>query len=287
MNTIRINLANLTQVTQTNKRRAKCPCCKNVYEKGRMHGYKATNRSDDKFQYICDWCIENDRYHSERSRQAEVVGKVENGIKDGIECEMSEMNDFARNWFYSKNWKATNDCSLNGENTCEMVSHTNKGFKAFTKQLPIIEKMLENGDIEMNNSCGTHFHVSMNDMIDENGINVMDKLRRNRKNVFGEMEKLMKENPQKTKEFFGRYFQHYADTLDNTDAYSKYAWVNLVANNNIEFRLNKFTSAKQYHKLCMFEIEVTKYIVANINNPKIKFSKMAKVLANKLERAWG
>lgn len=284
MNTIRENLS--TNLTTTNKRSATCSCCKNTFAKGTMHGFKATNRSNEKYQFICNNCITNERYHSNESRNAEIVGNVNNGVICGIECEMSEMNDFARNWFYEKNYKATNDCSLRGENTCEMVSNPNKGFKAFTKQLPIIEKMLENGEIEMNNSCGTHFHVSMNNMVDEYGINVMDKIRRNRKTIFGEMEKLMRENPSKTKEFFGRNFQHYADTLGNTDAYSKYAWVNLVADNNIEFRLNKFVSAKQYHNLCMFEIECVKYIVANTNNPKIKFSKMGKILAKKLERAW-
>ena len=36
----------------------------------------------------------------------------------------------------------------------------------------------------------------------------------------------------------------------------------------------------------MFEIEITKYIVQNIDNPKVKYEKMSKVLANKLERAW-
>lgn len=306
MNTIRENLS--TNLTTTNKRQATCSCCGNAYPSGTMHGYKATNRSDDKFQYICDWCITNDRYHSERSRDALVVGKVENGVICGIECEMSEMNDFARNWYYSKNWKATDDSSLDGDSTCEMVSNPNKGFKAFTKQLPIIEKLLENGDIEINESCGTHFHVSYNNMMTESGQNVMSILRRNRRNIFGGMYKLMLENPQKTEEFFGRNFTKYAkkeqkedieDALAKygvnsyqyrdaqyTDKNSKYRWINFNASNNIEFRINKFVNAKQYHKLCMFEIEITKYIVQNIDNPKVKYEKMSKVLANKLEKAW-
>ena len=284
MNTIREELA--INETKRNERQATCSCCKNVHPAGTMYGYKATNRSNDKFQYICRWCIDNDGYHSSASRNAESVGKVENGVIGGMEFEMSEMSQFARNWFYSKNYKATNDGSLNGETSCEMVSAPNKGFKAFTKQLPVIEKMLEDGEIEMDRSCGTHFHVSMNNMITERGNNAMYILRRNRKNIFGEMEKLMKENPEKTVSFFGRNFTHYADTLGNTTADSKYVWINLRYDNNIEFRLNKFVNAEQYHKLCMFEIECCKYIVANIDNPKIKFSKMAKVLAKKLERAW-
>lgn len=284
MNTIRTNLDVNKEVT--NKRQATCSCCKNTFASGTMYGYKATNRSDDKYQYICAHCIDNEGYHSASSRNAETVGKVENGVICGIECEMVEMNDFARNWFYSKNWKATNDGSLNGSTSCEMVSNPNKGFKAFTKQLPIIEKMLTDGIIEIDYSCGTHFHVSLNNMVTERHNNAMEILRRNRKNIFGEMEKLMLANPTKVQQFFGRDFTHYADTFYNTTAESKYCWVNLRYDNNIEFRLNKFINAEQYHKLCMFEIEVCKYIVNNIDNPKIKFSKMAKVIANKLERAW-
>lgn len=275
-----------TNETKTNERQATCSCCHNTFEGGTMYGFKATNRSDNKFQYICGNCITNDGYHSTASRTAEVVGKVNNGVICGTEFEMCEMDNFARNWFYEHNYKATNDGSLNGDTSCEMVSNPNKGFKAFTKQLPVIEKMLENGNIEIDSSCGTHFHVSLNNMITERGNNAMEILRRNRKNIFGLMEKLMLDNPQKTIEFFGRNFTHYASTFAETSPMSKYVWCNLTYNNNVEFRLNKFRNAEQYHKLCMFEIEVIKYIVTNIDNPKIKYSKMAKTIAKKLEKAW-
>ena len=289
MNTIRKSIINSLKNNEhkTNERRAKCSRCGNIFEKGTMVGTQVNTRSDGKYLYTCLSCMPNTYYHGNELIE---IGKPNKDLlKCGIELELNYIDENVRNWFYQKQWDSTNDSSLHDEEyrgkTCEMVSPLHNGFKSFTKQIGVIDEYLKNGLLEINESCGTHFHVSVQNMT-HNNENIMYRLRNNRKNIFGKMEKMMIDNPRKTVEFFGRNFTDYADTFANRDKSSRYAWVNLTRNTDIEFRLNKFVSGEQFHKLCMFEIELCKYIVYNINEPNVKYSEMSEHIAEMLEKAW-
>ena len=60
-------------------------------------------------------------------------------------------------------------------------------------------------------------------------------------------------NPELTKKVFGRYFTSYAKKITETATQKfhgdRYYWINCMADSNIEFRLNRFTSGKQYQNL--------------------------------------
>lgn len=270
-----------------NKNKARCSRCGCKFPKNTMLGSQINNRTNGKYRYTCVNCLPNTRYHG--NEVIEVGTPTADLMKNGMELEMNFINESVRNWFYDKQWSSTNDSSLHDEEhrgaTCEMVSPLTNGFNRLNKQINTIGKYLEEGLIEMNDSCGTHFHVSVNGMV-ANGENLMNRLRNNRKNIFGDMEKLMLSNPQKTKEFFGRNFTHYANTFAHEHVSSRYAWLNLTRNTDIEFRLNKFVTAKQYHDLCNFEIALVRYIVKNANDPNVKYSEMRQTIAQMLEKAW-
>ena len=258
---------------------ARCMNCGNVFLTADMIATTCANRGAAKRAFMCERCATtNQHYTSGRNTDAE-FGKVENGIKCGIELETAGSTLDARNMLFRFGFVPTNDSSLNNtrldmpyygyDKTCEYVSGINHGMKRFTKQFIEIEKMLNTRQIAMNSSCGTHFHVSYNDMLTTTGDNAMYFITNYYKSIFGDMQKIMEENHDKTEKFFGRYFTDYAPKFDSfshqhvNEYNERYCWVNLTNSTNIEFRLNKFVSAKQYTSLCMFEIWCVKTIMAN------------------------
>jgi hypothetical protein len=77
----------------------------------------------------------------------------------------------------------------------------------------------------------------------------------------------MQNNPTATEKVFGRTFTSYARPIDwdsTQECHSdRYHFINCLADNNIEFRLNKFTSGKQYQNLMKMEVEMVKCIINN------------------------
>ena len=124
---------------------------------------------------------------------------------------------------------------------------------------------MQEGHLQINDSCGTHFHVSVNNMKDGNGQAVyMDYVRRFYHSLFTPLANEMRANPEKTKALFGRNFTGYAQDINEyTDANNRYNFINVTNNNNIEFRLNKFVSAKQAQALTKMEVEMVKCIITN------------------------
>ena len=92
----------------------------------------------------------------------------------------------------------------------------------------------------------------------------MGYIRRFYHSLFIPLADAMRENPTKTKKLFGRCFTHYARDINRyTDADSRYNFINVTNDSNIEFRLNKFVTAKQSQELTKMEVEMVKCIVKN------------------------
>ena len=258
---------------------AKCMGCGAVKMVSEMVATACANRGANKVAYMCKHCAtHNDGYQSMRENGE--IGGVENGFRFGIELETNCSTDNFRNMMFRYGFEATHDGSLNdiGENryyggwgreaSCEYVSPTNKGLKRFTKQFIEIENYLNNGEIQMDDSCGTHCHISYNNM--ENG--EMAMICNYFQSLFTEIQNVMIANPEKTKKFFGRYFCHYAPRFyENThmrlgDHDDRYCWVNCTNHTNIEFRLNKFVTAEQMRECIKFEQWMTKTIIDNFTS---------------------
>ena len=228
-------------------------------------------------EYMCADCATHNRqYHTENSA---VLGtdKV-NKVFCGVEGEFSYSDEFARNAMFEYGFIPTHDSSLSSDgngsrygwdgNTCEYVSGLMKGLNRVSKWALTCDYLISEGHLKINSSCGTHFHVSIDSMKDGKGNKTyMGYIRRFYNSLFVPLCEEMKRNPEATVALFGRNFTGYAKAIDMATTQEvhgdRYYFINCMADTNIEFRLNKFVSGKQYQNLMKMEVEMVKCIVTN------------------------
>ena len=245
-----------------------CPGCLNEGT------HKITlDKRGNRAAYMCNHhYFSNEGYGRGGKNKAGAVGKDRKKMYCfGIEFETSFTSSKARIEFLGNGFTPTNDGSLRGERTCEYVSPRYYGMNSIVRYVKSIEKYKKSGDIELNASCGTHFHVSLNNMIMENGQNAMDYLQMKRiyKRVFSPLSQMLEADPERCKKVFGRPLNpHYASALSESfcDPRDRYNFVNVNNNNNIEFRVFKFRNAEQYTKAMWFARDVVDSIMRNFNS---------------------
>lgn len=255
---------------------AECTRCNRVFDVRSMIPCVSAKRGGNA-KYICAECDRtNERYHTSNDT---IVGKnYKHEIRIGVEVETSYTDSDARNAFFEYGCIATHDGSLRSdgtvrrygwdENTCEYVTPIMNGLPTASKLALTVQRMADGGHLKMNSSCGTHFHVSINNMEDANGDAVyMSYIRRFYNSLFMPLTVHLANHPEDTEKVFGRYFGQYRHkitwTATQEEHDDRYYYINCMADNNIEFRLNKFVNAKQYQALMKMCIEMTECIVKN------------------------
>lgn len=255
---------------------ATCTRCNSVFPVSEMVGTTSAKRGEN-VAYICRRCATvNESYHTNNDK---VLGtdKV-NQVFCGIEGEFSYSDEYARNVMFEYGFIPTHDCSIESEgygsrygwdgNTCEYVSGLMKGLNRASKWALSCDRLMADGHLKVNNSCGTHFHVSIDSMKDAYGNKTyMGYIRRFYNSLFVPLCEAMQANPDATVVLFGRYFTGYAKAINmaTTQRYhdDRYYFINCLAENNVEFRLNRFVNGKQYQNLMKMEVEMVKCIVKN------------------------
>lgn len=255
---------------------AKCSCCEGSFPVIDMVGTISAKRGGQP-EYMCaDCATRNQGYHASNDK---VMGTEKvNDVFCGIENETSFTDEYARNAMFEYGFIPTHDSSLHSDgmgtrygwdrNTCEYVSSLMRGLNRASKFALTCDRLIAEGHLRINDSCGTHFHVSIDSMKDKDGNKTyMGYIRRFYNSLFVPLCEEMKANPEATKALFGRFFTGYAQAIDmnTTQSYhgDRYYFINCMADNNIEFRLNRFVSGKQYQALMKMEVEMVKCIVAN------------------------
>lgn len=242
---------------------ANCTCCNHPFPVVEMTGTAMPNRGG-RTAYMCPDCATRNRFY--HTSNTELQGKAKNNkVFVGHEIETAYNSDYARNILFEYGAIPTNDSSLSGRRTCEFVTGIQQGLNISSKMWTTLETLMQEGHIQINDSCGTHFHVSIDSMKDKNGnATYMGYIQRFYHSLFCPLAKAMRENPEKTKRLFGRTFTGYArDINEHADPHSRYNFVNVTNNSNIEFRLNKFVNAKQAQTVTKMEVEMVKAIVTN------------------------
>lgn len=242
---------------------ANCTCCSGTFPVDSMVGTAMPNRGG-RVAYMCPTCARQNRYY--HTSNNELQGKAKkNLVFVGWELETSFSNDYARNQLFEYGMIPTNDSSLHGNRTCEYVSGIQQGLNIGSKMCVSIEKLMQENHLQINDSCGTHFHVSIDSMKDSNGQQTyMGYIQRFYHSLFVPLANEMRNNPDKTRKLFGRNFTGYARDIDeNANPNNRYNFINVTNNSNIEFRLNKFVSAKQAQAVTKMEVEMVKAIVTN------------------------
>lgn len=255
---------------------AECTSCGGEFPVVEMVGTVSAKRGGQP-TYICTRCASHN--HGYHTTNDEILGtdKV-NQVFCGIEFESSFSDEYARNVMFEYRFIATHDCSLRSDgvgnrygydgNTCEYVSGLMKGLNRASKFALSCDKLVADGHLKVNDSCGTHFHVSIDSMKDVYGNKTyMGYIRRFYNSLFVPLCEAMQANPDATKALFGRFFTDYAKAINmnTTQTYhnDRYYFINCMADTNIEFRLNRFVSGKQYQALMKMEVEMVKCIVTN------------------------
>lgn len=255
---------------------AECPRCKNLFPVDLMVRTESRKRGCRPILMCADCASHNSSYHTNNDV---IMGTAKaNAVKVGIEFETSFSDEYSRAMMFEYGFIPTHDGSLDSdghsnrygwdENTCEYVSGIMQGLNRASKFALSCDYMMSNGHLKVNNSCGTHFHVSVNDMRDAMGNKTyMGYIRRFYNSLFVPLCEEMKAHPVETTELFGRNFTRWAKEINWESTQSRhddrYHFINCLAENNIEFRLNKFVNGKQYQKLMKMEVEMVKCIVAN------------------------
>jgi hypothetical protein len=228
-----------------------------------MTGTAMPNRGG-RVAYMCRDCATRNRYyHTSNTAIQGIATKQKVGV--GHELELANHDDFARNVLFEYGCIPTNDSSLRGARTCEFVTGIQQGLNISSKMWVTLESLKNEGHIQINDSCGTHFHVSVDSMKDANGQQTyMDFIRRFYHSLFVPLANEMRANPEKTKALFGRTFTGYAQYIsESANPSNRYNFINVTNNSNIEFRLNRFVSAKQAQAVTKMEVEMVKCIVTN------------------------
>lgn len=269
---------------------AKCTCCQAVFQTADMVKTAMPNRGSAA-AYMCQRCAHQNEWYHTTNHKNRGTQKV-NAVHVGTELEVSYNDMHARNIMFEYGLIPTNDCSLRGENTCEFVTGIQSGLNIASKMVVTIENLINENHLEINQSCGTHFHVSVNDMKDENGNQIyMNYIKRFYHSLFIPLCEVMQANPDATKAVFGRYFQ--GDYCKPINQYSsvedRYLFINVKANSNIEFRLNKFQTAKQMQNLMKMEVEFVQTIITNFcehfNDSKIDARRYENMTAYRKHKA--
>lgn len=242
---------------------AVCTCCGNTFPVENMVGTAMPNRGG-RYAYMCSDCARRNRYY--HTSNLELQGKAKaNKVFVGHELELAYHDDYARNILFEYGAIPTNDSSLCGSRTCEFVTGIQQGLNISSKMWETLESLMHDGHIQINDSCGTHFHVSIDSMKDSSGEKTyIGYIQRFYHSLFLPLAKEMRENPTKTRKLFGRTFTGYARDIDEySNPNNRYLFINVTNDSNIEFRLNKFTSAKQAQAVTKMEVEMVKCIVKN------------------------
>lgn len=256
------------------KKFAKCTCCQSVNPVSAMVSTAMPKRGNAA-AYMCSECANTNRSYHTSNNVIQGKQKV-NAVNVGIELETSFTDELARNQLFEYGLIPTHDCSLNSDgygsrygwdgNTCEYVTGIMQGLNIASKMCVSIEKLMIDGHLKINDSCGTHFHVSIDSMKDENGEKTyMGYIRRFYHSLFIPLYNEMAVSVETTESLFGRFFDsHYCHGInENTSITDRYNFINVTNDSNIEFRLNKFNNAKQFQNLMKMEVEMVQAIVTN------------------------
>lgn len=229
---------------------AKCVKCGNVASV-KLDLYKRGGRP----AWLCDFCAyRRHDYHSDGATNFEVRGtdKVQN-ITGGIELETSYSTLKARVELCDNGFIPTADSTVD----VEYVSPIYKGFNALSKHLVTIERLINNGDLEINSSCGTHLHIGT--LTSESRSYIM----RFYHSLFMPLQSAIDENENKSKQFWGRSFEYWCGRVSYcTDADEHRNFINMQHSKTLEFRMAKFKNAKQYMQVVHF----CKWIYVTIQN---------------------
>ena len=211
-----------------------------IPNRGGRAGYLCSYHFFDTESYY----TENDYWYGKRKNHAGTFS---------VELETSASTAQARGELVNFGFIPTYDCTVD----VEYKSPIHEGLNALSKQCTTIDKLVDAGDVEMDNRCGTHLHYGNIRWI--NPV-TMGHIIEYYQYLFEPInDYLISLDPSTVAAFFGRDFTNrthlpgqsgsadgYAQTLDLDYPTTHENWINVQHDYTIECRLPKYRNGKQY-----------------------------------------
>lgn len=231
-----------------------CTKCGRQASKHIMVGYQKNNRGQ-RTAYICEDCARE--MHGYTTKNNELRGaRTVHPFTYGIELETSGSSEKARGELAEYHFLPTADCTVDVEYKSPIMNN----LKSMSHLVKVIDRMMDNGEIEIGSNCGTHFHVGHKDLDAE----TMGYIRRFYHSLFLPLCEAMEAHPIETREFWGRGFGHWSDTINESSYPTEHTnFINVQHDRTIEFRIAFYRNGAQYMNVAKF---ATKAVEAVMNN---------------------
>lgn len=226
-----------------------CPFCNEIGTRK-----YAVRRRGGGNAYLCDYHATHlESYGRENGFR---IGEMKkNGITASVELETSAANFRARLELCIAGFIPTSDCTV----YAEFKSPIYNGFNGLKAYLPSIQDLMNNGDISIGRSCGTHLHIGHNTYINRR---FMSYIIRFYHSLFVPLSDALVSNPDKATEIFGRDFGEWAQPINNrTDADEHTNFINVQHDYSLEFRRCFFRNAYQYARCADMCRDITEAVI--------------------------
>lgn len=216
----------------------------------------------NKDEFICSECSRGNSYYTKNFL---FTGK-ERDISFSFEFETSS-NSKSLFELRKYNFIGCSDGSITGLEWKSPFFYSKKTFHCVCKKINKFARFV-------GQSCGTHLHVSTDYKL---------KMDRYKRELFKPIIRVMLENEEKTRKFWGRFFGHYCHSdIRDFDRYNAFNTISSV--DTLEFRLLKFINADQYIRACDFCIDTTRFLNNNMKDEEFneeKAKKLGEMIADK------
>ena len=187
--------------------------------------------------YMCDFHFAHLEDYSKKN-EFRLGNEKQNGFTFSIELETNYSAVHARGELLNHGFLPTDDPTL-GRTGVEYKSPIYEGLNAVSKQCVSIETMLNNGELEMDWHCGTHFHVGHHDYINAE---TMEMIRESFIQLFKPLsDAIASQSEDECAAFWGREMSGWAEPIDeHTHPLEHCNFINLQHKETIEFRLPRY-----------------------------------------------
>ena len=208
--------------------------------------------------YLCDVHINrDDSYFYENATEAGVAKK--NGNTISTEFETMRVTEKGRIEFVQNGYVPTHDSTV----MHEFKSPIMHGLNGLSKHCETYQRLIENGDVHIDASCGTHCNVGNANMPSE-ALGTRGYIARFMNSLFVPLSDYLVANPDQCKAVFGRELNYWAQAITATSRPDTHTnFINLEHDTHLEYRICKFVTAKQYMTAAKLCVKMTECIMAN------------------------
>jgi hypothetical protein len=223
-----------------------------------VHRIQVFRRGEEGHAFLCSEHFHRDAsYYDENMMEAGTPNR--DGVKCSVEYETMRVTAKGRIELIQNGYIPTHDSTV----THEFKSPIMHGLNGLSKHCETYERLIANGDINLDESCGTHFNVSIADM-DSGALTPRGYIGRFVNSLFVPLAEYLTAHPEECRAVFGRPLNYWAQAITATSRPDTHTnFINLEHSTHIEYRVCKFVNAKQYMTAAKLCVAMTKCINEN------------------------